>query len=165
MDLTLQFADGTEFAILNNHIRKVLLEIISLPSIELEALANIPTVRDIIHRAKKASDAIVQVNINVYGAAEHREHIQKTFSAHKVWLQHPEHQRAGTKYDNPHLIVFPDIQLPNQRDIINGGASDAPRTEKEKFDKALVEVYARLKRDSRLTTMEGDTRLKTDLLQ
>ena len=158
--ITLFFADGAEFAILNAQISKVLVDILELPSIEFEVLADGLSVREIVRTAKKANDATVRVNINVYGSADVRNELGDLFSKHKIWLQHPEHQRPESIYDNPHYMLFPDIALedssrPEMVEIVD----ESNEAKQEEFQQAISEVYASLKRDSRLKKIEGDSRL------
>ncbi len=158
--LALYFADGGEFAILNTQISKVLVNVLELPSIDFEVLADGLSVRDTVRTAKKANDALVRVNINIYGSPEIRNDLAHLFSKHKTWLQHPEHQRLDTAYDNPHLLTFPDVSLPEVDKLDMAVVSDELAQDKdEKFQQAISEVYASLKRDSRLEAIEGDARL------
>lgn len=158
--LGLYFADGGEFAILNTQISKVLVDVLELPSIDCEVLADGVSVRDTVRTAKKANDALVRVNINIYGSPDIRNELAQLFSKHKTWLQHPEHQRPDTEYDNPHLLTFPDVSLTEVDKPVMAMTSDEfVQDKEEKFQQAISEVYASLKRDSRLKTIEGDTRL------
>lgn len=163
--LALCFADGDEFAILNTQISKALLDILDLPSIEFEVLADGITVRDTVRAAKKASEATVRVNINIYGSPGIRTELANLFSDHKTWLQHPDCQRPGSTYDNPQFIEFPEIPPSSlgETEIVQAG-EDICQDKQEKFQQSINEVYASLKRNSRLKNVEGDSRL-TPLLE
>lgn len=162
----LAFPDGAEFAFLSTRIAKVLDGLLSLPSIHLEALVDLTTLHDIISKATKASDALLRVNINVYGSKESHKEVGGRLSAGRIYLQDPDHQRPGSIYENPHVLAFPGLQLkhvdlsPNE---IGESASHGDNA--LQFQKAVSNVYATLKRSSHLTRMMGDTRLRTPLLQ
>ncbi|KIX07722.1 uncharacterized protein Z518_02376 [Rhinocladiella mackenziei CBS 650.93] len=163
--LALQFPDGTQFALLNVHISNVLQKILDLPSIEFEAFADILTVRDTIRRATKANEATVPVNITVYGSVDTKETVESLFTDNKVWLQHPENPRAGSKYQNPHLVTFPGLNTAGSNGLSDMLAEDNLESDKnEKFRQAVSDVYSSLKRNSRLKMVEGDSRLKTLLM-
>ena len=160
--LTLYFADGDEFAILNAQVSKALLDVLDLPSVDFDVLADGVTVRDTVRTAKKETEAMVRVHINIYGAPEIRNELAHSFSKHKFWLQHPEHQRTGSTYDNPHCVSFADVSLADltKPEILEPDES-AAQDKQEEFQQAISEVYASLKRDSRLKTIDGGSRLTT----
>jgi SWI/SNF-related matrix-associated actin-dependent regulator of chromatin subfamily A3 len=165
-EVFLKFPDGTEFAALNNHMTKVVGSIIDLPCVQLEAVANLATLRETIARATKASDATLRVNINVYGSRETRNDVACHLSAGKIYLQHPDQQRPGSTYDNPHLLELPgmriqatDFKLPQI-----GSESVLLGDDAKVFGQAVSDVYASLKRGSHLKRLVGDSRLRTSLL-
>ena len=163
--VVLTFTDGSEFAHLNTHMAKVLGGVIDLPSVQLEALANLNTLRETIGKATKASDAIVRVNINLYGSKETRKDVGQCLSAGKIYLQHPDQRRTTSAYDNPHVLVLPGMQnqivdiIPQEEaeDMLRGDDAD-------QFRKAISDVYGSLKRSSHLKRVVGDDRLRTSLL-
>lgn len=163
--LVLRFQDNTEFGHLNTHISKALEALVQRLSIQLEAVGATSTIREVIGRATKATDADVRVNINVYGSEEARKDVGRHLSDQKVYLQRPECQRPGTIYDNPHVLKFPDLEIPsfeNQLEIASHRVktSDNP----ENFRKIVDNVYASLTRGTKLNRMEGDSRVETSLL-
>lgn len=161
----LTFPDGTAFALLNAHAAKVLNSIIELPSVELEALANLNTLRETIYRAAKASDATLRVNINVYGSREARKEVGCHLSAGKIYLQQPDQQRPGSIYDNPHVLALPGILVQSTDfKLREKGERMLRGDEAHLFQEAVSEVYASLKRRSHLKRLEGDGRLRTSLL-
>lgn len=161
----LAFPDGTEFALLNNHTAKVLGHVIDLPSVQLDALVNLTTLRETIARATKASDAALRVNINLYGSKDTREDVGRHLSAGKIYLQHPDQHRPASIYDNPHVLALPGM-LPQSVDFNPQvpGESVLLGNEADQFQKAVSDVYASLKRSSHLRRMVGGTRLRTSLL-
>jgi SWI/SNF-related matrix-associated actin-dependent regulator of chromatin subfamily A3 len=165
--LLLTFPDGSEFGLLSTHTAKALEDLVERPSIQFDALAHIITLRETIGRAKKASDAVARVNINVYGSPAARIDVGHHLSAKKVYLQRPDQQRPGSIYDNPHFLKFPEMQIPSIDYKPEGkadGASLSDNDNPEQFRKAISDVYASLKRGSQLKRLEGDNRLRTRLL-
>jgi SWI/SNF-related matrix-associated actin-dependent regulator of chromatin subfamily A3 len=158
--IVVRFYDATEFAILNTQLAKALRGVIDQPSILLEVFADTIATRDIIRKAKKASDALVRININVYGPLQLRDMIATHLTAHKVWLQHPEDQQQGTLYDNPHTVKFVDLPEADSSFLeMPNGDPEVMVTEHERFKQDISHVYASLTRDSQLKTVEGDSRI------
>ncbi|OCL04222.1 hypothetical protein AOQ84DRAFT_346502 [Glonium stellatum] len=159
------FPDGTDFGVLNTHIAKAVEDVMERPSVRFEALARITMLRETIGRATRASDAVARVNINVYGSRDNSKDVGCRLSAHKVYLQRPEQQRPGSIYDNPHVLKLPEIQnssLEYRLDDTKDTVSRSDRT--DNFGKTISDLYASLKRGTRLKRVEGDNRLKTVLL-
>ena len=163
--LSLAFSDGVELGHVNTHISKALQAITDQPRVELEAVAETLTLRETIGRVTKANDAIARVNINVYGPDEARNGIGRTLSSNSVYLQHPDQQRLDSTYANPHFMNLPsveDLSVNQKSDEGNDGASKLD--DAEQFRTAVSDVYASLKRGSRLQRLQGDDRLRTTLL-
>ena len=162
--LVLTFPDGIQLGLLNTHVAKALKDIVELSSVQFEALADIGKLRELIGRVTKASDAVARVNIYIYGSREARKGVGRHLSSNKVYLQRPDQQRYGTRYDNPHVLKLPQMQMPSinyQPDATGHKMSQSDNV--EHFRKAVSDVYASLKRSSRLERLEG-ARLKTSLL-
>lgn len=161
----LTFPDGSEFAHLNTHMAKVLNTVIDLPSVQLDALANLDTLGDTIGKAAKASDAIVRVNINLYGSKEARKDVGCLLSAGKIYLQHPDQRRPTSAYDNPHVLVLPEMQNQSVDFIPQENCEGALQgNDADQFLNAVSNVYGSLKRGSHLKRLIGDDRLRTSLL-
>ena len=157
----LTFPDGTDFGILNTHIAKALEDL----SVQFEPLVHISTLYETIGRAVKASDAVVRVNINVYGSKDASKDAGRHLSAQKVYLQRPDQQLPGSIYDNPHVLKLPEIQNLSIEHKIDGTKDKVSRSDKtDNFGKAISDLYASLKRGTGLKRVEGDNRLKTILL-
>ena len=165
--LTLTFPNGKELGLLNSHITEALATLIERPSIQLEAMANVLSLRETIGKVTKAKDAIVRVNIHVYGSREARAEVGRHLSDKKVYLQRPDGQRPGSIYDNPHVIKFPDLQILDigcEPGEFRNGVSHSNKDSREDFQKTIQDVYASLHRGSHLRRLKGDSRLKTTLL-
>jgi hypothetical protein len=164
-EIFLRFSDNTEFGHLNSHIGKALLDLIDRPSIQFDAIASTLTLRETIGRALKARDAVVRVDIYIYGSKDDAEAVGRHLSTHHVYLQRPDRERPGSVYDNPHVLKFADMQLPSHE---HQSTLEAPRVrtsnDAEQFRHTVSEVYASLTRGTKLKRVEGDHRLRTQLL-
>jgi SWI/SNF-related matrix-associated actin-dependent regulator of chromatin subfamily A3 len=164
-ELLLIFPNGIEFALLCKQTTKALETIIDLPSVQVEAIADLVNLRDTVFAAKNAKDTIFRVNINIYGLRQIQAEIGKHLSKSKAFLQHPDHVRPGTAYENPHFIALPGITLPTTQIQTQDAHETAPKGDHEdNFQKAVADVFSSLKRSSHLQGLEGDRRLKTTLL-
>ncbi|KAK2745332.1 hypothetical protein FQN55_006237 [Onygenales sp. PD_40] len=158
-----------ELGWLESHAAGALDALIERPSIQLEAVADVPSLRETIGKVTKAKDAIIRVDICIYGSRESSADVGRHLSNNKVYLQRPDpqRQRAGSIYDNPHVIKFPDLQI---RDVdrrpteMEEEGSELMVESGEGFQKAIQDVYDSLHRSSNLRRLEGDSRLKTTLL-
>ncbi|KAI4913383.1 hypothetical protein J4E85_010837 [Alternaria conjuncta] len=132
--------------------------------IDLEVFAPTVVIQETIGRATKDKEAVVRVQINVYGPSTAACDIGKELSQQKIYLQRPVYIRDGYRYENPHILTLPGFQ---------GSTPEIPTiTEEPLPDKAglqtlrstLQNVYSSLTRDHNLHGLEGDERLNTDLL-
>lgn len=163
--LVLRFQDGTEFGHLNIHTSKALNELFDRPEIQFEALGPTRTILEAIGRSTKAADAVVRVNINVYGSEEASKDVGRHLSEKKVYLQRPDHQPPGSLYDNPHVLKFPDMQSSSLEYQIEAAPGRVlTSNDSENFRKVVSNVYASLTRGSKLNRVEGDDRVETRLL-
>ncbi|KAF2474164.1 uncharacterized protein BDR25DRAFT_280932 [Lindgomyces ingoldianus] len=163
--ILVSFPDNFVMGEVNTQLEKALDEIIGQPLIEFEVLTHIRSARETISRATKEKDAIVRVNINVYGPRNAAPQIGSSLSQHKVYLQKPDFLRKGSTYDNPHVLKLPDFHLPSQECIMPVGIEKKSEADKaDIFKKKILEVYSSLKRGQRLVGLEGDDRMKTPLL-
>ncbi|KAK2808657.1 hypothetical protein FQN50_004521 [Emmonsiellopsis sp. PD_5] len=167
--LLLTFPNCKQLGWLESHAAGALDALIERPSIQLEAVADVSSLRETIGKVTKAKDAIIRVDICIYGSRESSAEVGRHLSNKKVYLQRPDpqRQRTGSIYDNPHVIKFPDLQI---RDVdrrpteMEGKGSELTIESGEGFQKAIQDVYDSLHRSSNLRRLEGDSRLKTALL-
>ncbi|KAI4608164.1 hypothetical protein J4E80_009172 [Alternaria sp. BMP 0032] len=132
--------------------------------IDLEVFAPTVVIQETIGRATKDKEAVVRVQMNVYGPSTAACDIGKELSQQKIYLQRPVYIRDGYRYENPHILTLPGFQ---------GSTPEIPTiTEEPLPDKVglqtlrstLQNVYSSLTRDRNLHGLEGDERLNTDLL-
>jgi SWI/SNF-related matrix-associated actin-dependent regulator of chromatin subfamily A3 len=125
----------------------------------------IKAIRETISRATKEKEAIVRVQISVYGPRATARAIGKHLSEQKIYLQRPDYIRDGADYDNPHVLKLEDHQFPVAEPFLD---SEKNLVEHEgnidTLKKTVTEVYSSLTRDHNLVGLEGDERLRTRLL-
>jgi SWI/SNF-related matrix-associated actin-dependent regulator of chromatin subfamily A3 len=156
--------DRIEFGYLRSNMNKALGDLLSESTLEFEAVAPTITLRETIGRAKKASEAMVKVDINVYGPRSSALSVGQRLSAYKLWLQRPDHSRVGLPYDNPHVLDIPGIEpdeLPHHEDM-------TPRSpdvyqNKDQLLLLLSHVYNSLNRSWNLGTIHRHEAISTEL--
>lgn len=162
--LVLKFQDNSEFGQMNIHTSKALEKLLDRPPIHLDVIGSISTIREAIGRATKAADAVARVNINVYGSDVERKEVGRHLSDQKIYLQRPDYPRPGTIYDNPHFLTFPDMEMQrfDNQPVIE---PNPVRTtgDREEFRQIVNGVYASLTRSTKLSRIEGDSRVTTKL--
>jgi SWI/SNF-related matrix-associated actin-dependent regulator of chromatin subfamily A3 len=163
--MALHFPDGTDFGVLNTHTSKGLEDLIQRPDLQFEVIGSIRAILDTIGRVTKAADAVIRVNINVYGPRESSKEVGNHLTSHKLYLQRPDVLRTGSKYENPHLLTFLDMQISSFENQLDVGSIRAPKLDDtQKFRETISNVYSSLTRGANLNKVEGDHRLKTALL-
>ncbi|KAF2638942.1 hypothetical protein P280DRAFT_404018 [Massarina eburnea CBS 473.64] len=162
------FPDGTVLGEANAQLEKALTTIFEQQyQIDFEVFAPIRPIRETISRATKEKEAIVRVNINIYGTRTIVQGIGQELSSHKIYLQRPDYIKPGLVYDNPHILKLAAFQLPliDQIDDLREDRKQENETKKEKdFKKTINTIYSSLTRNESLAGLEGDSRLKTKLL-
>lgn len=164
-EIVLYFLNGTEFGVLNTHASKALENLVQQSSLQFEAIGSTQTIRETIGRVTKATDAVVRININVYGPRESCQQIGRHFSSQKLYLQRPDKLRIGSTYENPHVLSFSDMQMSSCENHLDVGSNRAWKLDDaEKFKETISNVYSSLTRGAKLSKIEGDHRLKRTLL-
>jgi SWI/SNF-related matrix-associated actin-dependent regulator of chromatin subfamily A3 len=162
------FPDESELGEVNAQLEKALTGIAEQQqSVSLEVFAPIRPIQETIGRASKKGDAIVRVNVNIYGTRIAAHAIGREFSSHKVYLQRPDYIRPDTLYDNPHVLKLatfhPSVVEPGP-ETQNEKMPDSDVQKAEAFKKTISTIYSSLTRNQSLVGVEGDDRLKTELL-
>jgi hypothetical protein len=171
--LSFQDADDDDgsgsFGYLRSAVCKTLLPLLALPHIKFEPIGQASSLKDIIGRANKPSEAIAKVDINLYGPPDAAKKVGDTLSQGKLWLQKSIHMKHGATYDNPHFlrlktngVQMQSIQSINQ--IGNEGTTGKQNRE-ERLRKMVEEVYKSLDRSRDLDMVEGGDRVTQELLK
>ncbi|KAF1974534.1 hypothetical protein BU23DRAFT_567350 [Bimuria novae-zelandiae CBS 107.79] len=135
--------------------------------VTLEVFAPIRPIREQISRATKEKEAVVRVSINIYGPRSVGREIGLELSAQKIYLQRPDYIKPGLAYDNPHLLKLGNYRQSFHDQNVETREEKQPESETEKaeaFQKTLNTIYSSLTRGETLAGIEGDSRLKTQLL-
>ena len=137
-------------------------------NIDLEVFAPIRPIQETIGRATKKGDAIVRVNVNVYGARTAARRIGQEMSSHKIYLQRPDYIRPNIAYDNPHVLKLVNFQpsiVNHTTDVQEETQPESEAQKTEAFKETISNIYSSLTRNQSLVGIEGDDRLKTKLLR
>ncbi|KAK3315982.1 SNF2 family N-terminal domain-containing protein [Apodospora peruviana] len=169
--ILLSLPDETKFGYLRDNMTKALEPLLEKNSgIEVEAVGVTAHLCEQIGRATKPDEALVQVNINIYGPRERATQIGDALSDQKLWLQRPDFYKTQFPYSNetnPHMLNFPELKgQPVEEEVRKEvAAASKPRAEEERLKKLVQEVHNSLSRANELDNMLGDQRLKTELLR
>ena len=164
--LTFKDEDNTEFGYLRPNITRAIGSLLKDSSLEFEAVSPSLDLRETIGRAKKAADAMVKVDINIYGPRSAAASTGAVLSSNRQWLQKPDHARRGYAYDNPHFLAFPGmehIEEAAQRDVVSGGPG-TKRPRGEQLRHLMSSVYGSLSRGRDLERVQGGNQVTRKLL-
>jgi SWI/SNF-related matrix-associated actin-dependent regulator of chromatin subfamily A3 len=132
--------------------------------LDFEVFAPVRAIRETISRATKEKDAIVRVQITIYGPRKSAQSIGRDLSQLKIYLQRPDYIRNGADYDNPHVLKLVDQHHSLPDVIMHKEDQSSEKATDNTLKKAIADVYSSLTRDKNLQGFEGDERLKTPLL-
>ncbi|KAK3202497.1 hypothetical protein GRF29_161g1443260 [Pseudopithomyces chartarum] len=162
------FNDGTPLGEVNAQLEAALSGIAEQQyRVDLEVFAPIRPIRETISRAVKEKEAVVRVNINLYGPRSAAKDIGLELSTQKIYLQRPDYVKPGLAYDNPHFLKLGGIQPSFQGQDVELRDEKLPESEVEKaeaFQNTINNIYSSLTRGQNLAGIEGDDRIKTKLL-
>ncbi|OAG19999.1 hypothetical protein CC77DRAFT_937415 [Alternaria alternata] len=159
------FSDGTVVGEVNAQLNKALTSIAEQGyEPDLEVFAPIRAIQDTIGRAKREKEAVIRVQVNVYGPPAAANEIGRELSQHKLYLQRPAYVKDGTRYSNPHMLTLPEFEnsMTVTRPSLEETVPEKPSL--QTFKNTIQDVYSSLTRDRDLSGLEGDERLHTTLL-
>ena len=163
--IALIFSDDTMFGVLNDHASKALENLVQQYNLQIEAIGSIQLIREILGRVTKASDAVIHVNLNIYGPKQSSLEVGSHLARLNLYLQRPDVLKVGSTYKNPHTLAFPDFQISNFDNQFEVGKNRAPNLDDaRRFEETISNVYSSLTRGTNLTKVGGDRRLKRTLL-
>ncbi|KAK1634848.1 SNF2 family domain-containing protein [Colletotrichum phormii] len=167
--ICLSFKDDntTEFGYLRSGPGKALARLLSPDShVEFEPIAPTRTLRETIGRAKKPVEAMVKVDINVYGPRRAAKSVGDKLTEGKLWLQKSDHARREHSYENPHVLKIQGGEAMPEHTIneVNSGQPAGRQPREEKLRRMMIEVYDSIKNKRHFNRELGDKRLKNDLL-
>ncbi|WYZ36487.1 hypothetical protein EsH8_XV_000040 [Colletotrichum jinshuiense] len=160
----LTFKDNTEFGYLHSGPGKILSPLFGV--VDFEPIAPIVALRETIARAKKPAEAMVKVDINVYGPRRTAQDVGEKLSEGRLWLQKPDYSRRGLDYKNPHMLQHDwveelDFEVARQ---VGGGGSAKRQPRDENLRKIMMEVYQSLDKNRDLDKVDAGEGLKNKLL-
>jgi hypothetical protein len=165
--ILLSFPDGLQFAYLRTNMTKPLAVLLENKALEFETFASKDHIEQTISKASRVQDAVILVNINIYGPPEEAVNLGEFLSSNSLWLQRPQFLTKAYTYDNPHHAKFPEIDL--ELAVEQQVDKQVPETEsatKEHRLRAMVnEVHSGLHRAKELEMMQGSQNTRTDLLE
>ncbi|CAN9434088.1 unnamed protein product [Alternaria alternata] len=159
------FSDGAVVGEVNAQFNKALTSIAEQGyELDLEVFAPIRAIQDTIGRAKREKEAVIRVQVNVYGPPAAANEIGRELSQHKLYLQRPAYVKDGTRYSNPHMLTLPEFEnsMTVTRPSLEETVPEKPSL--QTFKNTIQDVYSSLTRDRDLSGLEGDERLHTTLL-
>jgi SWI/SNF-related matrix-associated actin-dependent regulator of chromatin subfamily A3 len=159
------FPDGVVLGEVNTQLDNALLHI-SEQRYELgyEVFAPIKAMRETISKVIREKEAIVRVQVNVYGPLSAAEDVGREFSKAKLYLQSPDYVRYGTTYDNPHVLKLANSQAKELTAVQYVEEQGTGKAAAGELNQAIKDVYSSLTRSQNLEGLEGDERLLTPLL-
>jgi SWI/SNF-related matrix-associated actin-dependent regulator of chromatin subfamily A3 len=90
------FSDGAIVGEVNAQLDKALTSIAEQGyELDLEVFAPIRAIQDTIGRAKREKEAVIRVQVNVYGPPAAANEIGRELSQHKLYLQRPAYVKDG----------------------------------------------------------------------
>jgi SWI/SNF-related matrix-associated actin-dependent regulator of chromatin subfamily A3 len=164
-DFQVTFSDGVVLGELNMQLETALARITEQGfQLQYEVFANIKAIRETISKVTKEKNAIVRVQINVYGPPSVAGRVGRELSRGKIYLQYPDHIRPGTSYDNPHVLKLDSFRAtePTSEQHVSYQSIEAESARDLK--QVVADVYSSLTRSQNLEGLEGDERLRTPLL-
>lgn len=168
--ILLCFRDGgEEFGYLRSAEASALKPLLAKSFIEFEPFISTSYLMDIIGRANKSSEAIMKVDINVYGPLHAAAELGDTLSRDKLWLQKSTYLRSGVSYDNPHFLRLEinGIQVQPVQPVTQAASEGitSRKGRQERLRKMVEEVYKSLDRTRHLDMVEGGDKVARKLLK
>ena len=159
--------DSVDFGFLRPNITRALESLVRNPALDLEALTRTGTLRDTIGRAKKPSEALVKVEVTVYGPRASAQATGEHLSRHKLWLQRPSQLRPGVVYENPQLISFPGLEYSEAEVLqpVGKGAPGRKAARGERLQSLVAGAFRSTRRAQGLRRVPGGPRVTGHLLE
>lgn len=164
--LCLHFSDSTFLGYLPKQMNQTLSPLIGSLSFEMEAWVPIIAILDAISNVNTSAEPAIRVNIHVYGHPTSKDQIGKHLSKGKLFLQHPDMCRPGTRYDNPQMLVFDDLGAPDfeeDAEVYEEMEIPQPVEYDGEFEEMIATVFQSLRRGDNLSQIKGAENLTRPL--
>ncbi|KAK1989120.1 SNF2 family domain-containing protein [Colletotrichum cereale] len=157
--------EATEFGYLRSGPGKTLARLLAQEGLEFEPVAQTTALRETIGRAKKPVEAMVKVDINVYGPRGRARETGKTLSEGRLYLQMPDHARGELPYENPHMLRIKGAEhmATEAAREVNSRAPTGRQPREEKLRRMMLEVYGSIQNKRHLRREDGAKGLKHEL--
>ncbi|KAH8889022.1 hypothetical protein GQ53DRAFT_843116 [Thozetella sp. PMI_491] len=163
------YEQDMDFGHLRSGVGKTLTPLLSKPNVEFEPTRSIPNLRETIGNARKSAEAMVKVDINIYGPRRMANDVGEALSNGKLWLQKPDHARPGMPYNNPHFLpvkingvaaqcVQPQVLIANEE-------ASRKKSRDQQLRKMVEEVYKSMDNTRHLEMVEGGDLVAQKLLK
>lgn len=156
-----------DFGYLRSGVCRALAPLLPNPHVTLEALALRGSLMDIIGRANKSVEAMVKVDVNVYGYHQAMTEVGNKLSEGKMWLQTPDCSTPGIPHRNPHFFPVKLHGVPMEAMQAPDPAADRTKTRRreDQLRKMVQEVYKSVDNNRHLERVDGGDRVTQTLLQ
>ncbi|VUC29297.1 unnamed protein product [Clonostachys rosea] len=167
--IIIRFPENREkFGYLRSGETKTISQVLS-HTVTFEPIALKAALREVIGRAHKPADAMVKLDINVYGPRRESSRVSDALSRGKLWLQRPDHSREGTVYENPHFLKL-KINGGRERTILPveravGNVAPRRNVREEQLRRLVEEVYQSVDNSRELERVDGGARVTQQLLR
>ncbi|KAL8376886.1 hypothetical protein RB595_007831 [Gaeumannomyces hyphopodioides] len=172
--IMLKFPDDTNFAQVSELLTRGLGAVHKLcpeGGLDVRAFVKSADVHNVLQRAKRPAEAVLKVDINLYGPRSYAEKVGSVLSDAEIYLQYPDDGLGlhGLECHNPHVIEFPGLEYV-PRDSTNGsdpanGTWEANTSEgQENERRAILGAYESLTRHKNLERTKAGSGIRTQLL-
>ncbi|KAJ5014593.1 DNA repair protein RAD5B [Colletotrichum sp. SAR 10_99] len=148
--------ENTDFGYLRTAPGKTLQPLLARTDVEFEPIAPTVALRETIGRAKKPVEAMVKVDINVYGPRGAAQEVGDKLSEGKLWLQKPAHPRKDVDCDNPHVLRLDGVDVMAEDLVrpVNSGGPAKRQPREDTLRKMMMEVYQSLDKNRGLKDLD-----------
>uniref|UniRef100_A0A0B7KCA3 RING-type domain-containing protein n=1 Tax=Bionectria ochroleuca TaxID=29856 RepID=A0A0B7KCA3_BIOOC len=167
--IIIRFPENKEkFGYLRSGETKIISQVLS-HNVTFEPVALKAVLREVIGRAHRPADAMVKLDINVYGPRQESSRVSDALSRGKLWLQRPDHTREGIIYENPHFLKL-KINGGQERTLLPvehvvGHTAPRRNVREEQLRKLVEEVYQSVDNSRELERVDGGARVTQQLLR
>jgi hypothetical protein len=157
----LVFPDNAVLGQAEDKRRRSIPRLLSMSSLNLEAMFSPASLLARLRTITSKKDAIIFVDINIYGPASQAAQVGDHLAKYGVWLQKPDHLKRSVRYENPHKIQFPELL---QEEVVIQNVPAPTELADGRILQLEQAVLAESQRTSHQKGTAGDIRLKTKLL-
>jgi SWI/SNF-related matrix-associated actin-dependent regulator of chromatin subfamily A3 len=160
--ILLDLPSSTSLGFLSDKYFAALKSLLQWESVILQGVAFRNSLLQKIATIDKARNAVVQIDINVYGPPHMANKVGLHLSEHRIWLQRPDNSNTQFQYRNPQKIEFPELEIAEEPQE-NLSATEDDQLMTNQISELVQEIQNDTRRAARLDRVAGD-HLKTPLL-